>query len=283
MRLLIFGLGYVGQALAGRLGPKGWSVAATCRGTPGPAFAALGVEPVAVDEAARHAALADAVLVTAAPDDHGCPGLAALRGGLSPGRGRWVGYLSSTGAYGDWSGRWVFEDCPLKAQSIEGARRAAAEHDWQAFGREAGLAVAAFRLPGIYGPGRSAFDRLRTGHSASVVRAGQVFSRVHVDDLARGLEASMARPRPGAAYNLCDDEPAPAHAVTAHAAALLGLPPPPTQAYDPDTVRPQARRFYAESKRVANALAKAELGWRPLFPTYREGLAAILSAEAAGD
>lgn len=281
MRLLIFGLGYVGQAFARRLGGKGWSVAATYRTEPGPAFAEFGVEPLSLIEAAGAAATADAVLITAAPDDDGCPGLAALQDGLAKGAARWIGYLSSTGAYGDWDGRWVFEDCPLKAQSIEGARRASAEHDWQAFGERTGRPVVVFRLPGIYGPGRSPMDRLRHGQSHSVVRPGQVFSRIHVDDLTRGLEASLARPRPGAAYNLCDDEPAPAHLVTAHAAALLGLPAPPLEAYDEATVRPKARRFYAESKRVSNALAKGELGWRPLYPTYREGLAAIVAAEAA--
>ena len=280
MKLLVFGLGYVGQAFARRLGGKGWAVAATYRTEPGPAFAALGVQPVSLADAADAATEADAVLVTAAPDDDGCPGLAALGGGLARGGVRWIGYLSSTGAYGDWDGRWVFEDCPLKAQSIEGARRASAEHDWQAFCLRTGRPVMVFRLPGIYGPGRSPLDRLRHGQSHSVVRPGQVFSRIHVDDLARGLEASLARPRPGAAYNLCDDEPAPAHEVAAHAAALLGLSAPSLETYDPATVRPKARRFYSESKRVSNALAKGELGWRPLYPTYREGLAAIVAAEA---
>lgn len=281
MRLLIFGLGYVGQAFARRLGGKGWSVSATYRTEPGSAFETLGVEPVSLADAGRASAGADAVLVTAAPDDDGCPGLAALGDGLARGDARWIGYLSSTGAYGDWEGRWVFEDCPLKAQSIEGARRASAEHGWQDFCTRTGRPVMVFRLPGIYGPGRSPLDRLRHGQSHSVVRPGQVFSRVHVDDLTRGLEASLARPRPGAAYNLCDDEPAPAHAVTAYAAGLLGMPAPPLEAYDEATVRPKARRFYSENKRVSNALAKGELGWRPLYPTYREGLAAIVAAEAA--
>ena len=122
--------------------------------------------------------------------------------------------------------------------------------------------------------------RLREGQARSIVRPGQVFSRIHVDDLAAGLEASMARPRSGGIYNLCDDEPAPAHVVTAHAAALLGVPAPPLEPYDEAAVAPQARRFYAESKRVSNALAKAELGWRLTYPTYREGLGAILAAGA---
>lgn len=275
MRLLIFGLGFVGRTVARRALARGWEVAATTRG--GPMLPEI--EPVHIQAAGDAAAHSDAVLVTAAPDDHGCPGLAALATGLRGSPARWVGYLSTTGVYGDWGGRWVFEDSPLKAHSLEGARRAAAEHDWFALGEQTGLAVAAFRLPGIYGPGRSPFDRLRTGQARSIVRQGQVFSRIHVEDLAAGLEASMARPRGGAAYNLVDDEPAPPHIVTAHAAALIGVDPPPLEDFDTVALGPKARRFYEESKRVANALAKAELGWFPVYPTYREGLAAVLAAE----
>lgn len=279
MRLLIFGLGYVGQAVARRARGRGWRVAATFRGeAPPPVFAALGVEPTPLPLCQAEAAASDAVLVTAAPDDHGCPGLDYLRDGLVGPFPRWIGYLSTTGVYGDWGGRWVFEDSPLKAQSVEGARRVAAEQDWLHLVLD-GAPVTVFRLPGIYGPGRSPLDRLRQGQARSVVREGQVFSRIHVEDLAAGLEASIARPRPGGVYNLVDDEPAPAQAVTAFAANLLGVPPPRPEPYDPTTMRPQARRFYAESKRVSNALAKAELGWRPAYPTYREGLQAILRQE----
>jgi nucleoside-diphosphate-sugar epimerase len=146
--------------------------------------------------------------------------------------------------------------------------------------RGMGLTVAAFRLPGIYGPGRSAFDRLREGRARRLAIPGHVFSRIHVDDLAAGLEASILRPRAGAAYNLCDDEPCPNSEVVAYAAELLGLPPPPEQSLDNVRLPPAAMRFYAETKRVSNALAKAELGWRPMYPTYREGLRAVLAAEA---
>ena len=142
-----------------------------------------------------------------------------------------------------------------------------------------GLTVTIFRLPGIYGPGRSAFERLREGRAQRIAAPGQVFSRIHVDDLAAGLEASIARPRAGGIYNLCDDEPAPNSDVVAHAAQLLGLEPPPEIALSEANLSPAAMRFYAESKRVSNALAKAELGWRPAYPTYREGLAAVLNAE----
>ena len=141
-----------------------------------------------------------------------------------------------------------------------------------------GLSVAIHRLPGIYGPGRSSFDRLRQGKARRLIAPGQVFSRIHVDDLAAGLAASIMRPRAGGIYNLCDDEPAANSDVVAYAAGLLGIAPPPEEVLDLEALSPQARRFYGESKRVSNARAKAELGWRPRNPTYREGLAAILNS-----
>ena len=145
-----------------------------------------------------------------------------------------------------------------------------------------GLTVTTFRLPGIYGPGRSPFDRLRDGTARRLVKPGHVFSRIHVEDLAAGLEASIARPRPAGIYNLCDDEPASAAEVTACAAGLLQMTAPPEEPFDPKALSPAAQRFYAECKRVSNARAKAELGWRPAYPTYREGLRAILDAERQG-
>jgi nucleoside-diphosphate-sugar epimerase len=172
----------------------------------------------------------------------------------------------------------VFETTPLAARSAEGARRVAAERDWLQVGRGMGLTVTVHRLPGIYGPGRSAFDRLRAGTARRPHKPGQVFSRIHVEDLAAALEASMRRPRPSAVYNVCDDAPAPAADVTLEAARLLGIDPPPLEALDPAHLSPAAQRFWGESKRVSNALAKGELGWRPACPTYREGLRAILAA-----
>lgn len=241
---------------------------------------ALGVDAVSLADQAHFesaVAQASAVLATAPPTAEGCPALNALvpaiaRTGAFP---DWIGYLSTTGVYGDREGHWVNEKSPLAARSPEGARRVAAERDWLEVGRGMGLTVAIFRLPGIYGPGRSAFDRLREGKARRIFKPGHVFSRIHVEDIAAGLEASIARPRAGAAYNLCDDEPAPGDAVVEYAASLLGIQPPPIT---PDV--PQASlRFYAENKRVSNALAKAELGWRPVYPSYREGLAAILAGE----
>ena len=215
-RLLIFGYGYAGRVLAHRLQAQGWSVAATIRRpTDRAGLEADGVRPVPAGNR-RAMALAvreaEAILVTAAPDAEGCPGLRALVPALATANAfpDWIGYLSTTGVYGDRRGGWVTERSRLAAQSMEGARRVGAERDWLQVGRGMGLTAAIFRLPGIYGPGRSALDRVRAGEARRIAAPGQVFSRIHVDDLASGLAASIARPRPGGVYNLCDDEPSPA-------------------------------------------------------------------------
>jgi len=289
VRLLAFGYGFAARALARRLAPQGWRVCATTRRADELArLASDGVETVHVEDSAGLARLvgqARAILVSAPPTAEGCPGLAALapaiaRAGAFP---DWIGYLSTTGVYGDRRGRWVFERSRLAAQSLEGARRVRAERDWLDTGLGLGLTVAVFRLPGIYGPGRSALDRLREGRARRIANPNQVFSRIHVDDLAAGLAASIARPRAGAAYNLCDDHPCPNSEVVAYAANLLGLPVPPEIPLAEAKISPAGERFYAESKRVSNALAKAELGWRPAYPTYREGLRAVLEDERRGD
>jgi nucleoside-diphosphate-sugar epimerase len=274
VRLLSFGFGYVGSEVARRLIADGGEVTALVRQP----FEVDGVKLVMLaDAAAVQAAVAraDAILVTAPPTEIGCPGLAALapviaRANAFP---DWIGYLSTTGVYGDREGRWVDERFPRNARSVEGARRAGAERDWLQMGRGMGLTVSVFRLPGIYGPGRSAFDRLRDGKARRIVQPGHVFCRAHRDDIATGVLASIERPRAGGIYNLVDDEPAPGEAVIEHAARLLGVEPPPLTTDVPAA----SARFYAENRRVANALAKAELGWRPSYPTYREGLAAILA------
>ncbi|WP_297506439.1 SDR family oxidoreductase [uncultured Caulobacter sp.] len=284
MRLFVFGPGYVGGAFARALRGRGWEIAATARDDQQAArLAAQGV--AAADPADRDAMAAaltgvSAILVTAPPGADGCPALAALVPALAQASAfpDWIGYLSTTGVYGDFDGRWVFETSPLKAQSVEGARRVGAERDWRQVGRGMGLTVTTFRLPGIYGPGRSALDRLRAGEGRRIVKPGQVFSRIHVDDIVRGLLASLDRPRAGGVYNLVDDLPAPPQDVLEYAAKLLGVPVPPDLPFNELGLSPATRRFYAENKRVSNALAKAELGWRPAYPTYREGLAAILAA-----
>lgn len=282
--LFIYGLGFSGQALARRMQAKGWAVSATARSQDKAAtLIGLNITPVnPADPDAMTAAMsrAKAILITAPPGPDGCPALqqivpALARSGAFP---DWIGYVSTTGVYGDQGGGWVFENSPLRASSPEGARRVGAERDWLQVGQGMGLSVMVFRLPGIYGPGRSAFDRLRTGDARRVIKPGQVFSRIHVEDIASGLAASIAKPRAGGIYNLCDDEPAPPQDVIAYAASLAHLALPPEVGID--ALSPMAKRFYAENKRVSNALAKQELGWKPAYPTYRQGLDAIWNQTA---
>jgi nucleoside-diphosphate-sugar epimerase len=285
--VFIFGAGFVGAAFARKMVARGWRVAATARSAEArEVLVAEGVRPVdpaSAEAIARAIAGVAAVLITAAPDETGCPALAALgpalrRGGRPP---VWIGYLSTTGVYGDRQGGWVTEDSPLAPLSEPARRRVVAEKAWRDLGAAIGAPVHIFRLPGIYGPGRSAFDRLRDGTARRIVRPGQVFSRIHRDDIVSALAASLARGGEGHVFNLCDDEPCPPQDVITYAATLLGVPPPPEAAYDAEAMSPASRRFYAESKRVSNARAKAALGWRPAFVSYREGLAAILAAEGS--
>ncbi|MEM1066115.1 MAG: SDR family oxidoreductase, partial [Pseudomonadota bacterium] len=192
----------------------------------------------------------------------------------------WVGYLSTTGVYGDHGGGWVDEHTALTPATKRGEMRRVAEAAWQALAVETGLPLHIFRLAGIYGPGRGPFAKVRAGTARRIVKEGQVFSRIHVEDIAQVLAASIARPKPGAIYNLCDDDPAPPQDVIAHAAELLGLPLPPAIAFEEAELSPMARSFYAESKRVRNDRIKEELGVTLHYPSYRDGLAALLAAES---
>ena len=281
--LLIFGAGYLGRAVLAEAAKRGLSTAATSRSPEG--RDALKAEGVTAVDPADPSSLTDAVakaaviLVTAPPDGGGCPGARALLPALTEAQAYpdWIGYVSSTAVYGDRDGGWVFEDDALNAASLEGARRVRAEADWLDAGRGMGLTVQIFRLPAIYGPGRSVVDRLRDGSARIVRKPGQVFNRIYVDDTVAGLFASMDRPRPGAAYNLADDAPSPVDVVMADAARRMGLPQPPEVDWTDPSVSDAMRRFYLDSKRISNARAKAELGWRPAHQTWREGLAAILA------
>ena len=279
----MFGGCYVGRAAALEAIARGGRAVATSRDPARrAALAADGVEAIdPADTTALDAVLsrASAVLVTAAPDAKGCPALRTLSATPSAGSAwpDWIGYVSSTAVYGDRAGGWVFEDDALNAATIEGARRVRAEADWLDAGRGMGLTVQIFRLPGIYGPGRSVIDRLKDGTARRVRKPGQVFNRIHLDDIVSGLFASMERPNPGRPYNLVDDEPAPADRVMEWAADALGLSRPPEVAWDDPSVSEVSRRFYLDSKRISNARAKAELGWRPKYPTWREGLASMLA------
>jgi nucleoside-diphosphate-sugar epimerase len=283
--LLVFGGGWLGRATALEAVRRGGKAVATSRDPDTRAtLEAEGIGAVdPADETALAAAVgaATALLITAPPDAQGCPGLKAsipaiTASGAWP---DWIGYVSSTAVFGDRAGGWAFEDDELNAASLEGARRVRAERDWLDAGRGMGLTVQLFRLPALYGPGRSPLDRLRDGTARIVRKPGQIFNRVHVDDVVSGLFASMARPHPGAAYTLCDDEPSAADVVIEGAAKRLGLPLPPEVDLDDPSVSDAMRRFYRDSKRLSNAKAKAELGWRPMYPSWREGLEALIAGE----
>jgi nucleoside-diphosphate-sugar epimerase len=285
--LLVFGGGWLGRAAGLEAVRRGGRAVLTSRDPD--RRASLSAEGLAAIDPADAAALAEAVatasavLVCAPPLPDGCPGLKALSPALAGAEvwPDWIGYVSSTAVYGDRAGGWALEDSELNAASLEGARRVRAERDWLDAGQGMGLTVQVFRLPALYGPGRSPLDRLRDGTARIVRKPGQVFNRVHVDDVVSGLFASMARPRPGAAYILCDDEPAPADVVMEGAARRLGLPLPPEIDLDDPSVSDAMRRFYLDSKRLSNAKAKAELGWRPKYVSWRDGLEAMIRDAAA--
>jgi nucleoside-diphosphate-sugar epimerase len=213
------------------------------------------------------------LLVSAAPDESGDPFLAAQGPAIAAAPVRWAGYLSTTGVYGDHGGGWVDEDTPLTPGTHRGRLRVAAEAEWRA----TGLPIHIFRLAGIYGPGRGPFEKVRDGTARRILKPGQVFSRIHVDDIVQVLEASMEAPAPGAVYNVCDDDPAPPEDVLDHAAALLGRPPPPAVPFAAAVLSPMAQSFYAENKRVRNDRIKRDLGIRLIHPDYRAGLAALLA------
>ncbi|MEM9576346.1 MAG: SDR family oxidoreductase [Pseudomonadota bacterium] len=276
-KLLSFGHGYSARALADRLLPQGWEIIGTTRtAEKAKVLAATGVTPLIWpgSDITPHLKDADAVLVSAAPGPEGDPVLAEMRDQIAraaPGFS-WVGYLSTTGVYGDHGGGWVDEETPLAPSTARGQARVEAEAAWQAI---PGLPLHIFRLAGIYGPGRGPFAKVRAGKARRIIKNGQVFSRIHVDDIAQVLEASLKRPNPSAVYNLCDDDPAPPQDVIGYAAELLGLPLPPAEDFETAEMSAMARSFYAESKKVRNERIKNELGVVLRYPTYRVGLEAM--------
>ncbi|SDY39304.1 SDR family oxidoreductase [Citreimonas salinaria] len=280
--LLSLGHGYSARALARRLVPQGWTVIGTTRdASKAERLRAEGVEPIAWDRDAIAEAVGRAthILVSAGPDAEGDPSLRIARDAIEARVPElwWVGYLSTTGVYGDHHGAWVDEATPLTPGTARGIARVEAEAEWGAIPH---LPLHVFRLAGIYGPGRGPFEKVRRGTARRIVKPGQVFSRIHVDDIAQVLEASIHHPNPGAVYNVCDDDPAPPQDVIADAADLLGVPRPPEVAFEDAELSPMAESFYAESKRVSNDRIKEELGVELLYPDYRAGLRAMLDSDS---
>jgi nucleoside-diphosphate-sugar epimerase len=275
--LLCLGFGYCARELTRHVLPLGWQVAATYRRLDTCSdITATGAQPLAWgDEIPSHVTH---VLVSAAPNGEGDPSLSTYKSQLESMNALvWVGYLSTTAVYGDHQGGWVDENTPVTPMSERGRWRAAAEQSWL----DSGLPVQVFRLAGIYGPGRGPFEKVRNGTAQRVIKPGQVFSRIHVEDIARVLLASMSRGKQRAIWNVCDDLAAPPEDVIGYAAELLGLPLPPAVPFEDAEMTPMARSFYSESKRVRNDRMKRDLGVNLLYPTYREGLRAILKHEAS--
>ncbi len=279
--LLSFGHGFSARALADRLIPQGWRIIGTSRSPEKlDDIAATGVEPLLWPGSDPTTLIKDVsnILISAAPNADGDPVLNDLRTEIiEAGSGKnWVGYLSTTGVYGDHQGDWVDETTPLSPATKRGQARVDAEADWQTI---PALPLHIFRLAGIYGPGRGPFAKVRNGTARRIIKKGQVFSRIHVEDIALALELSLNTPTPGEIFNLCDDDPAPPQDVIGHAADLLGLPLPPAVLFEEADMTPMARSFYAESKKVRNDRAKEVLGWSPIYPDYRSGLAALLNSD----
>ncbi|MBV7396206.1 SDR family oxidoreductase [Mameliella sediminis] len=281
--LLSLGHGFSARALAPLLLAEGWDVIGTTRD---PAklepLRATGITPILWEQASVADALSKAthVLMSAAPDAEGDPALRLVGDAIQDRAPMldWAGYLSTTGVYGDHRGGWVYEDTPLTPATRRGQLRVDAELAWS---KVSGLPLHIFRLAGIYGPGRGPFAKLRNGTARRIIKPNQVFSRIHVEDIAQVLLASIRQPNPGAAYNLCDDTPAPPQDVIACAAKMLDMPIPPEIPFDRAELSPMARSFYGESKRVSNRRIKEELGVTLRYPDYQSALRAILDAEQA--
>lgn len=281
MRLFCFGFGYSAESLARRLSARANSVAGTRTGLGEPPPAGVSLVTYRGDapssEVAGLLAGATHILVSIPPDLEGDVVLRHFRAGIAalPDLA-WVGYLSTIGVYGDRKGEWVDETSPTRPTSERSLRRVQAEQAWLDFARETGRRVEIFRLAGIYGPGRSVVDTLRAGTAKRIIKPGQVFNRIHVDDIARVVAAAVDKPTGHSIYNVSDDEPAPPEDVLTYAAELLGVPSPPAMPFQQAGLSGMAATFWAESKRVSNARIRGDLGVDLLYPTYREGLRALV-------
>lgn len=287
MKLLVLGVGYSAGFFARAGLARGWEVTGTVRSAEKASrLSREGIRTLVFDGfavssfLAKAIAEAEAVLVSVQPGENGDPVLDRLSKELTTAPNlRWIGYLSTIGVYGDHGGAWI-DETTVPRPSFRSQVRLGIERDWLALGERSAKAVQIFRLSGIYGPGRNPIVKLRQGKATRLVKPGQVFNRIHVDDIAGILMASLERPRQGAIYNITDDEPAPPQDVVSFAANLAGLAPPPETPFDPAKLSPMAASFYGENKRVSNALVKRELGYAFRYPSYREALPVLL---AGGD
>jgi len=273
--MLSIGHGYSAIALARLLVPQGWTIYGTTRSAEkAEQLKSTGVHPIVWPDTdlVPYLEKASHVMTSVSPKADGDPVLHAHADDLRNGSFEWVAYLSTTGVYGNHDGAWVDETTPLAPSTKRGEMRRDAEAAWT----DLGLPLHIFRLAGIYGPERGPFAKVRAGTARRIIKKDQVFSRIHVEDIAQVLAASINRPRVGSIYNLCDDDPAPPQDVIGYAAQLLGMPAPPAVDYDTAEMTPMARSFYAENKKVRNDLIKSELGVILKYPTYKIGLQAML-------
>jgi dTDP-D-glucose 4,6-dehydratase len=277
--MLFLGFGFSARALARRLDRTEWKLTGTSRSADGIAeIEECDVHGIVFDTLSNIPDDVTHIVSSIPPVENGDPVLNRFGSELAS-RTRqfqWVGYFSTTGVYGDHAGGWVDETTALTPNTERGHRRLEAEKQWLVLHRDHDLPLHIFRLAGIYGPGRNTLENLKDGTAKRVIKPGQVFSRIHVDDIAGVLLASMAKPNPGAAYNVADDEPCPPQDVVTFAAELLGMEPPAEIPFEDTKLSPMARSFFADSKRVSNARIKSELGYKLRYPTYREGLKALI-------
>jgi nucleoside-diphosphate-sugar epimerase len=289
VNLLVFGLGFSGRTFAERRIARGDKVSGTVRSRDKAlrlseaGITARVFGPDGDDDSVIGADLAtsNALLISVPPGTGGDPVLRNYAAQIAAAPNlRWIGYLSTIGVYGDHGGAWVDEQTPATPTNARSIERADAEQAWLAFGTANNIPVHIFRLAGIYGPGQSQLVQLARGTAKRIIKPGQVFNRIHVEDIARTLNASLGRPRAGAIYNVTDNEPAPPQDVVTFAASLCGVAPPPEISLKEAGLTEMGRSFYAENKRVRNGLLRDELGVTLAYPTYREGLTAL---HAAGD
>lgn len=285
MRLFVFGIGYSSKAFIEKVRNRFDWIGGTTRSTEkAEELKASGIDAFLFDGntvgegVARALSGATHILISIAPGDAGDPVLNSYADDIAAAKPQWIGYLSTVGVYGNHDGAWVNEDTPCKPVSKRSVQRVAAENAWLDFSKEHQLPVQIFRLAGIYGPGRNAFENFKKGTARRLIKPGQVFNRIHVADIAGALEAALAQPATRI-FNVTDDEPAPPQDVVAYAAGLLGVTPPPEIPFETADLSPIARSFYGENKRVSNARVKSELEYTFKYPNYRVALEALLQIQ----